>query len=207
MPKGSPELTAARENEIIEACLKLYETKSFKEITLKDIGTETTFGRTSIYNYFQTKEEIFLAILRREYELWNEELSACLLQNDNMSKEEFAKFLAKTLSVRKNLLKILSMNMFDIEANSREEKLVEFKQQFGRSLSLVEECLKKFFSDMKKKQRQEFIYSFFPFVYGIYPYTSVTEKQKNAMQAAGIPYQFYSVYEITLNGAKKLLGV
>lgn len=31
---------------------------SFKDITLKDISRETTFSRTSIYNYFQTKEEI-----------------------------------------------------------------------------------------------------------------------------------------------------
>ena len=65
MPKGSPELTNARKEEIINACEKLYKTKSFKEITLKDISNETSFTRTSIYNYFHTKEEIFLAILKR----------------------------------------------------------------------------------------------------------------------------------------------
>ena len=30
MPKGSPELTSARKEEIISACRKLYETMSFK---------------------------------------------------------------------------------------------------------------------------------------------------------------------------------
>ena len=35
MPKGSPELTASRRNEIIRACEKLYQTMSFKQITLK----------------------------------------------------------------------------------------------------------------------------------------------------------------------------
>ena len=62
MPKGSAELTQARKNEIIAACRKLYETMSFKEITLKEIGKQTSFTRTSIYNYFETKEEIFLAL-------------------------------------------------------------------------------------------------------------------------------------------------
>ncbi len=33
MPKGSEELTKERENEIIDACKKLYRTMSFKEIT------------------------------------------------------------------------------------------------------------------------------------------------------------------------------
>ena len=67
MPKGSAELTNARREEILAACRKLYETMSFKEITLKEIGQQTSFTRTSIYNYFETKEEIFLALFQREY--------------------------------------------------------------------------------------------------------------------------------------------
>ena len=70
MPKGSKELTASRKEEIITACEELYKTMSFKEITIKEIGNATSFTRTSIYNYFQTKEEIFLALLQREYERW-----------------------------------------------------------------------------------------------------------------------------------------
>ena len=62
MPKGSPELAAARREEIVNACEKLYQTMSFKDITLKEIGNETSFSRPTIYNYFQTKEEIFLSL-------------------------------------------------------------------------------------------------------------------------------------------------
>ena len=54
MPKGSPELTAARKDEIISACEQLYRTMSFKDITLKEIGSVTSFTRTSIYNYFHS---------------------------------------------------------------------------------------------------------------------------------------------------------
>ena len=74
MPKGSAELTRARKEEILAACRKLYETMSFKEITLKEIGQQTSFTRTSIYNYFETKEEIFLALFGQEYELLPEDL-------------------------------------------------------------------------------------------------------------------------------------
>ncbi len=70
MPKGSQERTNARREEIINACEALYQTMSFKEITIKEIGKITSFTRTSIYNYFQTKEEIFLALLKREYNSW-----------------------------------------------------------------------------------------------------------------------------------------
>lgn len=70
MPKGSKELTVSRKEEIITACEELYKAMSFKEITIKEIGNATSFTRTSIYNYFQTKEEISLALLQREYERW-----------------------------------------------------------------------------------------------------------------------------------------
>ena len=42
MPKGSPELTEARKTEIMEACKKLYETMTFKEVNLKEIGKVTS---------------------------------------------------------------------------------------------------------------------------------------------------------------------
>ena len=54
---------------------------------------------------------------------------------------------------------------------------------------------------------QNFIYIFFPFMFGIYPYTAVTEKQKAAMQEAGVDYVYQSVYEITYNCLIRLLDV
>ena len=94
MPKGSPERTAARKEEIISACEKLYQTMSFKDITLKEIGSETSFSRPTIYNYFQTKEEIFLALYEREYNRWNIELTDILENNDTLTKEQIAERIA-----------------------------------------------------------------------------------------------------------------
>ena len=119
MPKGSPELTNARREEIINACEKLYKTMSFKEITMKEIGNMTSFTRTSIYNYFQTKEEIFLALLKREYEWWTASLREMIEQHTAMTKDEFSDMLARSLEKREQLLKILSMNHYDMEAGRR----------------------------------------------------------------------------------------
>ena len=99
MPAGSAERTNARREEIINACEKLYQTMSFKDITLKEIGKETTFSRTSIYNYFQSKEEIFLALLKREYDLWIEALEEATASHETMSNKEIADVLARTLEI------------------------------------------------------------------------------------------------------------
>ena len=206
MPKGSPELTSARKEEIISACRKLYETMSFKDITLKEIGQQTSFTRTSIYNYFETKEEIFLALFAQEYELFAEDLDGLREQREMLSPDELSSELAHALERRPLMLKLLSMNLYDMEANSRMERLVEFKKAYGESSAAVDRCLKKFVPGLTEENRQTFLYAFLPFVYGLYPYTVVTEKQRLAMKEAGIPYVYMSTYEMAYTFIRTLLG-
>lgn len=205
MPAGSTKRTNARKEEIINACEKLYQTMSFKEITLKEIGKETSFSRTSIYNYFQTKEEIFLALLKREYDTWIMQLQKVIDTKEAMSDEEIADILAKTLNDRQQLLKIMSMNHYDLEENSRMGLLIDFKVSYGKALKTVAQMLEKFRPDMDLERREAFIYSFFPFMFGIYPYTVVTDKQKEAMEKADVDYLYSSVYDLTFTTVKRLL--
>ena len=205
MPKGSPELTSARKEEIIAACRRLYESMSFKEITLKEIGLQTSFTRTSIYNYFETKEEIFLALFAQEYECFTQNLESLCEQNESLKLDELASALAEALERRPLMLKLLSMNMFDMEAKSRMERLVAFKTAYGASKDALDRCLQKFVPTLGEQGRQTFLYAFLPFVYGLYPYTMVTEKQKRAMQEAGISYVYMSTYEMAYDFIRTLL--
>ena len=206
MKKGTPEQIAQKREEIINACEQLYRTMSFREITLKEIGSITSFSRPTIYNYFETKEEIFLALFKREYDRWNEQLAAIHDHNEQLTKAQLAEQIAQSLAERQQLLKLLSMNNFDMEANSRQEMLASFKQSYGESLHRVRMLLERFCPDMSVRDIQNFIYTFFPFMFGIYPYTAVTEKQKAAMEEAGINYVYHSVYELTYGCLIRLLG-
>ena len=137
MPKLSPEMTNARRDEIIAACETLYERMGFKDLTLKEIAKYTSLSRPSIYNYFETKEEIFLAILQKEYWSWVEALNREMEENDTMTKDEVAQVISRTLCDHPQILKIVSMNHYDLEANSREERLIEFKKSYGATLKAV----------------------------------------------------------------------
>ena len=198
MPKGSAELASARREEILAACRKLYETMSFKEITLKEIGQQTSFTRTSIYNYFETKEEIFLALFQREY--------ALCARAEAPGLDELSSALAHALERRPLMLKLLSMNLYDMEANSRMERLVEFKTAYGASKDALDRCLIKFVPRLGEEGRQAFLYAFLPFVYGLYPYTVVTDKQREAMREAGISYVYMSTYEMAYSFIRTMLG-
>ncbi len=207
MPKGTKELTSSRREEIINACEKLYQTKTFKEITIKDIAEETSFARPSIYNYFETKEEIFLSLLCREYVLWNKELQDMYHSHKTMTKDEFASAVAHTLEHRTQLLRLKAMNRYSMEKHSRIEYLVQHRKAGAATMDTIGKCLKTYFPEMNDGDVQSFIYSFFPFLYGIYPYTEVSENQQAAIEEAGIPFQYMTIYEITYNCIRRLLGM
>ena len=207
MKKGTPEQIAQKREEIINACEQLYSAMSFREITLKEIGSITSFSRPTIYNYFETKEEIFLALFKREYDRWNEQLTAILEENDKLTKAQLADRIAQSLADRPQLLKLLAMNNYDMEANSRQELLTSFKQSYGGSMRRMTMLLTKFCPDMSVTDIQNFMYTFFPFMFGIYPYTSVTENQKKAMKEAGINFAYQSVYELVCSCLNRLLGI
>ena len=205
MPKYSAERTEARREEIIDACERLYQTMTFNEITLKDIGAETTFTRTSIYNYFHTKEEIFLALLKREHEKWIVALNDIASADDNLTIESLADKLAHSLEPRIQMLKLMSMNLYAIEDNSRLENLISFKVVLGEAFDLVKCCAQKYCQDFTEEQAGVFRYQFFPYMYGLYPYTFPSDKQRQAMETAGLKVNNRSIYDMAYPCILKLL--
>lgn len=176
-----------RRVEILNACDRLYREKGFREITIKDISQETSFSRPSIYNYFETKEEIFLGLLTREYKQWTGELNEIEAENIKDTSRLSDK-IAESLENRKTLLKITSMNLYEIEDASRLERLREFKKQFRKSVESFLKCIRTAIPGITDQELERIRYAFFPFMYGIYPYVYPTEKQMEAMDQEGISY-------------------
>ncbi len=205
MPILSSERILRRREEIICACEKLYQTKRFKEISLKDIADATTFTRTSIYNYFHNKEEIFLALLEKEYDLWNEELLELMRKKERCEAEEFADYIANSLLHHIQLLKIMSMNHYDMEEHSRLENLTEFKVSYGKTLDTMRMLLARFFPWKSEKEKEGFMLGFFPLMFGLYPYVVVTDKQKKAMEIAEIKPLYTTLYDLVYSTTKQLL--
>ena len=195
-----------RREEIVKACRTLYQKMNFKEITIKEISEFTSFSRPSIYNYFATKESIFLEIFREEYSYWCDDMASILSSNEKLGVDGFSKKIALTLEKRPTLLKLLSMNLYDLEENCTLEDLTLFKQEYKRALDTFEKLLATNFPQMSKSDKNKFIYTFFPFMFGLYPYANATQKQKEAMTAAGIKYPTKSVYDFVYQALVTLLN-
>ena len=197
------ETPEVREEEILNACEKLYEKMNFRDVTIKLIGTETSFSRPSIYNYFQTKEEIFLRLFEREYLLWCDELEK--IGAEGVKADELPEKLAWSLEKRKLMLKLLAVNLYDMEENSRIERLVSFKKAYGRSVELFDTILKKAFPNKTETERRQTLIAALQFLHGVYPYSHATPKQIEAMDQVGIKHNNGSIYELSFAGLKMIL--
>jgi TetR/AcrR family transcriptional regulator, transcriptional repressor of aconitase len=62
-PKISDELKEKRRQQILEAAERVFTRTGYEPATLKDIVEETGMSRGWIYLYFQTKEEVFEALV------------------------------------------------------------------------------------------------------------------------------------------------
>ncbi|MBP5406587.1 TetR/AcrR family transcriptional regulator [bacterium] len=205
MPKCSIETMNSRKEELVDACEKLYQTKTFGEITLKEIGDAAEFTRTAIYSYFQTKEEIFLALLQREYSKWIAELVEIEKSKVKFTAPKLAVMLARSLQNRVQLLKLLSMNLYAIEENSRDANLIEFKKVYKASVDAVDRCFRKLRPKAAPAESYNFTYQFFPFIYGIYPYVFPSDKQIRAMKTAGMKLKKRTVYQLAYPAILKML--
>jgi hypothetical protein len=134
--------------------------------------------------------------------VWNEDLKA--LKIGSFTRDKLADEMAKTLQKRRTLLRIQSTNLYEIEDHSRIECLTHFKVVMEETMSTVSALLEKHLH-ASAEEIDHFIYIFFPFLYGAFPYSEPTKKQCLAMDAAGIPHPQTSIYDLVDNCLLKIL--
>ena len=50
--------------EILEAALLLFSSKGFHTVSMQDIASESEFGVGTLYNFFESKEQLFVELMK-----------------------------------------------------------------------------------------------------------------------------------------------
>lgn len=66
----TPAQIARREAAVLAAATRLFASRPYDQITLRDIAAEAGFTRSNVYRYFRTREDIFLRLYRDELAAW-----------------------------------------------------------------------------------------------------------------------------------------
>lgn len=82
-------------NLILDAARKVFSEKGFHNARLEDIAVEAGFSKASLYNYFTDKEQIFLNLATRDFELLLHQLERGAETSENL--KSLLEFTFKTV--------------------------------------------------------------------------------------------------------------
>jgi AcrR family transcriptional regulator len=181
----SDEQIDQRIKEIIDATAYLYKSHHFEEITFAMIAKEANFTRSNLYRYFETKEDIFLELLKHDIANWRKDV----LENftcENKSLSELAEAWVDLVLKHKRMVKLFTILFTLLERNSSLEALTVFKQKITEEIGMVAQFLSTTLPFSSSEASVEFVFAQSYLTIGAYPMLDLTSKQKEAMGAIGM---------------------
>lgn len=190
----SKEQIELRKKEIISTVKEMFETIDYQDISMKTISEKISIARSSLYCYYNNKEEIMLDLLKNDYINWlNKTIN--IFYNDKSTIDELTNNLTKNYLSNINLLKIISIYLSDIETHVSIEKLIDFKSSFVDLLPKLKTAIKFYFKNITIENVDNLYNSIFMLTHSLYPKINPNNNQKKAMELIGMevcsnPYQF-----------------
>ncbi|GGB70089.1 TetR/AcrR family transcriptional regulator [Fictibacillus barbaricus] len=74
MPKVSAQYKEEKRNHILESALKCFGEKGYQATIIDDIVKDSNISKGAIYNYFTSKEEIYLQLLKQRTDRFFEDM-------------------------------------------------------------------------------------------------------------------------------------
>lgn len=183
----------------------MYDEEGYEGVNFKRISETTTIKRSTIYNYYATKEEILIDILASEMNAWKDELLQKTLKPKVLSPGQFAMELTENLIDHTRLLKLYSILFTLLETNCRLEKLIEFKitaistsEAFCRYVAACN-------PHMKEERVIIVANQIMCYVLGLYPMSNLTDIQQQALEEVGAAYQSPEFRSLCITGIEAFI--
>jgi len=135
-----------RRQAIVAVARQLFEQSSFEAVSMAGVAGQAGLAKGTLYLYFRTKEEMFLALLEEEFAGWFDELDAGLaLLPARAGGERFVALVSAALERRPTLIRLLAILHTIVEQNVDDEAALRFKlelrQRLVHSGALIDERL------------------------------------------------------------------
>lgn len=112
----------------MESALQLVEAGNYHDISMSKVARAAGLAKGTLYLYFETKEELFLAIFSEMFEVFFAELNHELNQMEHQTIEELANFTGSFISSRPLLMRFMTLSHTVLEQNTKAEAIIAFKQ-------------------------------------------------------------------------------
>jgi len=140
-----------RRREIIEAAKRVFAEKGYRNATLEEIAAAAEFGKGTIYNYFECKEELFIAIMDGTFDEVTE-LASKAMAISGVSREKFKQLAFNLLLYYKHNLDFFRLLMREVNQFQLEVRKTNVKRIMNRLLRISEILAEALRRDIRAKR-------------------------------------------------------
>jgi len=91
-------------DHIITIATRIFSKFGFRKTTINDIAKEMGKGKSSIYYYFKSKEDIYKEVIQREAELFKSEVYENVIYTNDNPKDKLRNYVLKRMKFLKELV-------------------------------------------------------------------------------------------------------
>lgn len=154
-----------------------------------DIAADTGLAKGTVYRYFQTKEQIFLALLSEDFaSLFSqlEQVIAGLPQPLAAAAAPFARDYLTLLQQSDSLLPLMALLNAVLEQNLPQQQLLAFKQQLARALQTLGAQLAVHFNGLTADRASQLLLHTYALTLGLYQSSHLPASVQLLLQQQGL---------------------
>ena len=119
-----------RVSAILKAAAELYETRDFDDVHMGAIADRVGLAKASLYEYFSTKDDVFLALAAREVEDWASDVESRLGRLRRPDADRIAAALTAALRGQARLLRLRLTVRSIVERRPATRAVADFNRSF-----------------------------------------------------------------------------
>lgn len=132
----NPEDKLARRDAILSVAAQVLSRTAFGDVTMADLAQQCGVAKGTLYLYFATKEELFLATLEDELARWFDELGQTLLAAGRVAPDRFAELVVEGLGRHDRLADLLPLLHTVLEHNIAPQTALRFKRMLAAKIAV-----------------------------------------------------------------------
>ncbi len=110
-----------KRNRLIEEAYRQYKKKDFDAIKIADLAKNCQVAKGTVFNYFESKEALFLLLLIKEYGKWYDGLAAKVVDVDALDtgtvQRILLQYVSGTVTTNQTLFRLIGLSHSRLEHN------------------------------------------------------------------------------------------
>lgn len=176
-----PEQREVRRNAILDAAQELLAEHPVRDISLREIARRLGGSKSGIVGYYETREALFLELLRRALRDWLDELDHELPAPDAATDDRVTEIWARSLARRPVLCELWSVLSSVLEHNVSVEAVRDFKLDHHAHLRRLAGMIAERLPGLPESAPIELVNTSVVLVAGLWPFANPTRAVREAI--------------------------